>query len=442
MSAPAKHTIEIDRRYHRDRLMDIIGHPPGWLLQSGIGLIGFITLLLICLAWYIRYPDIIEAPVVITSDHPPVEVYTNHAGIIDSIYVREGERVTTGQILMYMDNTARLTDLRLWEEWLESALHAYAPDSLVEAIPLSLSLGELHPAYTVISQKYQEWYRWVKDQSVAEKIKASQTEIETIGKLMHSLEQQISIYDQELSLQQKSLHRDESLFKDGVISASDHEKAKSGYLTACRQKEAIATGLLTHRMRMDQLASLILDQQIVYDNQLLTLHTTLKTLCREALTSIGKWEEQYIVRSQISGIVSLPGHLLANSYINTGEPLLAVLPEVSGTSVYARASVAGTGLGKIEIGDRVIIRLNAWPYKQFGSLKSTVEQISLLPLPGEKETNTFELKMSLDTPIMTTTGASLLLKPQEPGTARIITRDRRILERLFDQLLQLTNINS
>ncbi len=441
MSAPSEHTIEIDRRYHRDRLMDIIGHPPGWLLRSGTGLIAFITALLLWLAWYIRYPDIIEAPVLITSDHPPVEVYTNHAGIIDSLYVSDGDRVAAGQVLVYMDNTARILDVGLWKEWLEATILSTGPKSILNAPPLSLSIGELHPAYTVINQKYEEWLRWKADQTVVERIKAIRTEIETIKRLMASLQQQISIYDQELSLQEKSLMREESLYKDGVISSADHENAKSIYLTANRQKEAIATGMLSHRMRMDQLESAILDHQITYDNQLLNLFTTLHALCKEALASIDKWEEQYIIRSHIPGVLSIPGHLFAHTYITTGEPLMAVLPDESGSIVYARASVTSTGLGKIEKGDKVILRLDAWPYKQYGSLRSTVQQISKLPLPGEQEGNTFELKMSLSTPIVTTTGTSLLLKPQESGTARIIIRDRRILERLFDQLLQLTQFN-
>lgn len=442
MSTPTEHSIEIDRRYHRDRLMDIIGHPPGWLLRSGTGLIAFITALLICFAWFIRYPDIIEAPVVITSDHPPVEVYTNHAGIIDSIYVRDGERVTAGQILLYMDNTARLPDVSLWREWLGSRIKHTLPDSIVDAPPSSLSLGELHPAYTVISQKYQEWYRWVLDQSVTEKIKANKTEIKTIEMLMGSLQQQISIYDQELGYQQKALDRDGSLYKDKVISTSDHEKSATAYLTASRPRESMATGILTHQMRIDQLESQMVDMRIAYENQLHALFSALHTHCREALASIGKWEEEYLVRAQTPGSVSIPGQLVSHAFISTGEPLMAILPEETSSGIYARASVASAGLGKIEPGDRVIIRLDAWPYKQYGSLKSEVQVISPLPVPGEEEGKTFELKMSLAAPILTTTGASILLKPQESGTARIITKERRILERLFDQLLSLTHINS
>lgn len=245
MSAPTENIVEIDRRYHRDRLMDIIGHPPGWLLRSGTGLMAFMTVLLLGLAWYIRYPDIIEAPVVITSDHPPVEIYTNHDGLIDSVYVRDGDRVAAGDILMYMHNMASLPDVNLWKDcWIQQFVRLNQT-LFLQPHHTPFRWGELHPAYTIISQKYQEWSRWASDQTVVEKIKAQRTEIETIKRLMASLQQQITIYDQELELQHHTLQREESLFKSGVISAADHEKATSGYLTASRQKEAIATGMLS-----------------------------------------------------------------------------------------------------------------------------------------------------------------------------------------------------
>lgn len=435
-----EYTIEHEARFQRERLTDLIGHPPGWLLRSGSVLLGGITLLMLTLAWYIRYPDLMEAPVIVTSDHPPLDVITDHTGIIDSIYIRNGDRVDVGQMLVYMSNTATLADIGIWRSWLESMIGSNRPDSLHGPPPPSLALGELHPGYTLISQKYQEWSRWVGDKSVDEKIKAFEAEIGTTRQLMASLQQQIDIYDQELDLQHKSLGRDETLYKDGVISMADREKATSGYLAASRQREALATGLLSHRLRMNQLEALILDQRISYDDQLLTLHTTLRTLCREALTSIAKWDEQYCLRAQIPGIVSIPGQRVSHIHIQAGESLMSIIPEEEG-SIYARANVSTAGMGQIEVGDRVILRLEAWPYKQYGTLASRVEEIARVPMAGEQEDKTFEIRMSLSEPVVTTTGVALPLKPLESGTARIITRDRRILERWLDQLLQLTNIN-
>src|SRR5690606_11181443 len=63
-----------------------------------------------------------------------------------------------------------------------------------------------------------------------------------------------------------------------------------------------------------------------------------------------------------------------------------------------------------------------------------------IPFQGERG-DTFDLRMAMALPILTTTGATLPLKPRETGVARIITRERRLLARLFDQILSLIHPN-
>lgn len=339
------------------------------------------------------------------------------------------------------ENPANRPDVLVWKDWLESITTSSQPDSMHVGPPEGLVLGELHAGYTIIRQHYQEWLRMLTDQSLTEKVKANQAEIKTIGTLMASLQHQISIYDQELDYQHKSLDRDAVLYTDKVISASDHEKSTAAYLTASRQRESMSSGILTHQMRVDQLQSQIIDLQISHESQLSTLYSTLLTQCLETLAAIGAWEKEYVIKAKIDGIVSIPGKLLTHTYVNAGEPLMSILPAEGGSGLFGLATVPTAGLGKIEPGDRVIIRLDAWPYKQYGSLTSKVEAISQLPVPGEEEHRAHELKMLLDVPVQTTMGTSLRLRPQETGRARIITRDRRILERLFDQIIQLTHIN-
>jgi len=442
MSLPTDQTIEIDRQSYKEKLMDLIGHPPGWLLHSGLGLIGLITMLVLFISWFIRYPDIIESPVVITSKHPPIQIYSNQSGIIDSLYVHDKDTVVSGQILIYMHNTARLSDVLLWNEWLQDVTVSVEPESLPSEPPVQLSLGELHTSYSGISQKYYEWYRWKADKSAEEKIKAYRSEIQTTESLMESLAKQMALYEHELYLEDKNLLRQETLYKSGIISASEYEKTESAYLSAKRQKESIATGKLTHQMRVNQLEASIVDLTISYNNQLLTLYTTLKEISLEALSGIERWEEKYVIIAQSPGAVALSSIIQEKKFINAGEPLMSVIPSGVANQTYARALVPAAGLGRIVPEDKVIIRLDAWPHKQFGSLVSHVDHISKMPLLDKDSPNTFELTMSLPEPMTTTTGMTLSLKPEESGHARIITRDRRILTRLFDQLLQLTSINN
>jgi len=442
MSIPSDPPIEINRRFHRDRLMDLIGHPPSWLLKSGIGLIGIMTFLLLFISWLIHYPDIIEAPVLITSSNPPIQIYSNHSGIIDSIYVNDGDTVESSQTLFYMANTAKILDVISWKRWLEVVIVEISPDSVISTPPLNLQLGELLSTYSVISQKYYEWNRWVNDKSADDKIKAYKSELRTISELRQSLERQLAIYENELDLQNKNKLRQESLFKSGVISAQDYENIESSYLSAKRQKESIATGIFTQEIRVNQIESLIMDEKIAYQNQLNLLFTSLKELCRESIGEIAKWQEQYVIESSTKGIVSMPASLKAKKFITAGEVLFSVIPISTESITYARAEVPGVGLGRIEKGNKVLIRIDAWPYKQFGSIVTQVDQISKLSFPDGKEVKTFELLMVINHPIQTNRGISLTLKPEEPGRGRIITKDRRILDRIFDQFLQITSNNN
>src|SRR5690606_36649514 len=118
-----------------------------------------------------------------------------------------------GRILVYMRNTARFADVDRWVAWLTAMMASPAADRLIGAPPGGLQLGDLHPGYLDISQKHQEWSRWLADPRAAEKIKAYRIEGETIDKLIAALERQITIYGQELMYHKSGLEREESLFR-------------------------------------------------------------------------------------------------------------------------------------------------------------------------------------------------------------------------------------
>src|SRR5690606_31243746 len=97
MPMPSEQTIEIERRYNREKLMDLIGHPPGWLTRSGTGLVTFATSLLLGMSWLIRYPDMAEAPAVITAVTPPILHHAVSSGLIDTVLIPDGSYVYKGQ---------------------------------------------------------------------------------------------------------------------------------------------------------------------------------------------------------------------------------------------------------------------------------------------------------------------------------------------------------
>ncbi len=437
MKEQEESVIEIDRRYHRDKLMDLIGHPPGWLLQSGIGLLGCITILLLWITWFIRYPDVIEAQIVLTSSNPPIEIHLRQTGMIDTLLVRDGDTVVEGQHLGYLDQTADVTDIYVWQAWLISLSISSPEDTTSRTLPVSLQLGNLQNGYAVTVQKYFEWKRSQEDESWMEKIKVFESEIHSTHQFIESLSKQIEFYDQEASLQEKQWKRDQTLLQSGTISAQEYEKTTSANLAFKRQRENLTSSIYTQEMRIDQLEASIVDQKIQYHTRLNSFYTDLIEQIQISIADILLWEEQYVLKAKRSGRLVLPTTTLTKKYYNPEESIIAIVPLDLKGKVFARATVPSIGLGKIEIGNLATIHLDAWPYKQFGSLRGTVETISPLALSGKENARLFEILVVLQNSHLSTSGTALPLRPEETGKVRIITRNRRILARLYDNLLRI-----
>jgi HlyD family secretion protein len=83
----------------------------------------------------------------------------------------------------------------------------------------------------------------------------------------------------------------------------------------------------------------------------------------------------------------------------------------------------------------VIIRLNSYPYNEFGTLKGCVSYIPEVPF---KDT-AFLLNVQLDNGLKTTYNKTLLFKNNLVGNADIITEDLKLSDRFLYTFKQLVS---
>lgn len=102
----------------------------------------------------------------------------------------------------------------------------------------------------------------------------------------------------------------------------------------------------------------------------------------------------------------------------------------------AKAVLPIANSGKVRIGFKSNIRLDAFPHQEYGILEGSVNNISLLPQTG-KESDNYLLELTINDSLITTYNKKLSLKQEMQGMANIITEDRRVIERVFDKLLDL-----
>ena len=91
-----------------ETIQDLLGNPPSWLVRWGISIFAGIIAILIIGSGLFMYPQIIEAPIIVTTEQPPTWIIAKSSGKIDSIYVTNIKLVSEGDIIAVIHNTATL----------------------------------------------------------------------------------------------------------------------------------------------------------------------------------------------------------------------------------------------------------------------------------------------------------------------------------------------
>ena len=98
---------------------DLIAIPPNWLLRSGITMVAIVSITVLFMSYFIRYPDKISTSAIMTSLSPPIEVVSRSGGYIDAFQVEENGYVNKGEILLHINNSTNQNDLKILNAWIE-----------------------------------------------------------------------------------------------------------------------------------------------------------------------------------------------------------------------------------------------------------------------------------------------------------------------------------
>ena len=91
------------------------------------------------------------------------------------------------------------------------------------------------------------------------------------------------------------------------------------------------------------------------------------------------------------------------------------------------------GAPNIAKGQKVRLKLNNYPYQEFGQLIGEVTNISLIPTTISETQNAYFITISLPQDLITTYKKEITFTPEMTGTAEIITEDLRLLDRIFNK---------
>jgi len=418
------------RLTEQHQIQAIMGNPPGWLLQWGITIFLMTTFCLLAISWFVRYPDIVPARVTLTTVNPPIRVVAEASGKLHQLLVEEAGEVAKGQLVAVLQNTAREEDVIQLKTFLASLEKLEEPKQFQKVrLPENLSLGSLQKSYSVFSQNFKDYLFFLKQRAPFQKIDALEEQIRQTIRLNQSLRRQQGNLEEELEIAHKNFQRYEKLFRNGAGSEIEMEKAQTNYLQYKRRLEDIGKEIINNNISIEQMQVEIADLKQKRRDGHAEKQLNIREDIRRLSSEIGAWEKSFLVKAPISGTVSLAKIWSEQQFVKAGEEVMTIVPAEGSGKIIGKAILPLKGSGKVKEGMRVNIRLDGYPYQEFGALNGKVHSIA--DVPNDK---TYQLLIELPETLSTTYGRRIDFRQEMQGTGNIITEDRRILTRVFDKI--------
>ena len=154
--------LDEELNIYSEEVRDVLSHPPKTIFKWGNTIVfGFLIILLI-LSWVIKYPDIVNTQVIITTQIPPEKLIAKNSGRIEKILVKDRQKVSEKTALAIIESSANYIDVFFLKNIIDT-IHLNNANFKFPFDKISvLSLGSIESSYAIFEKDYLA-YRINKD---------------------------------------------------------------------------------------------------------------------------------------------------------------------------------------------------------------------------------------------------------------------------------------
>lgn len=418
---------EIDIR--SELVRDFIDQVPNRLIQWGTTVIFVALFSILFISWLIHYPTIVVAGFRLTSENAPKPITVKNEGRLVKLFVKNNETVKEGHTLGFMEATAKHEEVlhlknNLWE------LHHFVDNEQFENITVFSAgrfqhLGELQLAYQNFMQVYTPTVSLFAMGYFNHRKEQLKYELKNLEQNHGQLQEQHQMYKRDQELASKEFDINNKLYKEKVISPLDFQREESKYIgkqIVVKQLEVSITNNMTDQTQKAKEISDLERQAIEQKAQFVQALNSL-------ISSVEDWQKKYIITATISGKVNFMSNLQENQALRAGTELMFI--GGNDAHYFGEVLIPQANAGKVKNGQRVLVKLQGYPFEEYGAVEGIIQYISPIPTPDNQG---FLAVVTLPRGLKTNANKQLTYKNGMQASAEIITEDIRLIERIFYQL--------
>lgn len=405
-------------------------------------------------------------------------------GVVEEIYVRDGQAVKQGDLLVRLDPTAAAAEQRSLEQVRDSLkrqnqfyrarLSGSSAPSTTDAQQLNLppeilSLTVNRAGLLAENQLYQAQLGGsadVANLTPEQRIRVQAGLMESRSRTaaaqleVSQLQQQLSQTQSQLQSAKQSLDIDDKIYNDlvplleeggiqriqvvrqeqqviqsrGEVDKLTQEEQRLRYAISQAEQQlsntmAVSSTDLLAKISENNKQIATIDSQLnkeilANENQ---LSDTESKLSQTQLTL--KYQE---LRAPVDGVVFDLAAKGRGFVANTTEPILKIVP---GSGLMAEVYITNQDIGFVDEGMSVDVRVDSFPFSEFGDIKGTLATVGSDALPPDEvyPYYRFPAKIEIDNQFVVVRGKEIPLQSGMSVSANIITRKRSVLSIFIDQ---------
>lgn len=419
-----------DIKLRSEDVQEILTRMPSWMIRWGITLIFAILLLFVLISWFIKYPDTIDGEVVVMSQSPPIRLVNKTAGTLESVLVKDGDIVEKGDPLARFENSINQKDIDLAFNFIEQLELFLNNKGKIPTFPDGLSFGEHQVSWNELKRNYYQFQFLNGSDIIRQRKSFIQNEISLLQSSIKISNKQISLAEKQLERQKQNYEVSKKLAASGTISKTQLNSDEEIFENTQIKVQNISEDQIQKRIRVNQLMKEREELKFDSDQNAEELHIALTNNIRTIKSQIGQRSMFYVIRSPVSGEVTIPELIVESQYYDAGTELFVVS---HGSDNYtATMTVPKQGAGKIKLGQPVRIALTDYPEDEFGTITGSVTNIA--KVSGK---DGYRVNINLPNGLETSYSTTIQGLPEMSGNGSIITENLRLIQRIFDQFRKI-----
>jgi hypothetical protein len=398
-------------------------------------LVGILMGLVVLMGFLIEYPDTVDGEISVTASTAPVRLVAHTGG---RIYLLKPNKsmLNAGDVIAYVESGATYTHILLLDSMLEAA-HFDAAKSA--SLPDTFILGEVGAPYSSFLLACAQHQR-LHTSNIYETMRENlRTKIASDTKVFVNMGEELRLKHTMLAYVREQLEKDSLLWQMKGMSEQDYRSRQNSYLSQLESMVSLQSSRLAKQSEISQnnleIQRITLEEMESKEKALSELTTSKNAL----VNAINVWKEQYLQHAPVAGELEYLGFWRNSAFVQAGSELFSIIPLRS--DIVGEVEIPSYGSGKVEVGQVANVKISSYPHDEYGLIEGVVQSLSRMTnkTPAKDGVGDVYLAtISFPNGTVTNFGKELPLDFEAKGTVEIITKPKRLIERLFDNLKSKT----